>query len=516
MAASESFPDEGASDHCSRSPKREVVADVGQRTLRTLAATAGPCDAVSAQLSAMGLPPDVVDEKRAMFALAAARLLDEGLASDAVAQALWVPGRIEVAGKHTDYAGGRSLLAATTKGFTVVSVHREDAACRIFTSFGHCRERKHVDLRISGDLEPEQGHWSAYPATVIRRLARNFGISRGVDLAVECDLPESSGMSTSSAVICYMWLVLAERNQICEMPRFKQELMSDEDLYSYLGFIENGQDCGKVLVGDKGVGTFGGSEDHTAIMACKEGHLEMFSYCPTKHEASFKFPDDLVFVIAVSGALAEKTGNAMADYNNAAFLARDAAAAWVDANAALPLGGATFVPGRANLAEIVRHVRSTTPGDDAAVRKAIGDAIATRDGHGGKAGYRPGALRGRFEQFFDESEMLVEGIAKSLAAKEFEALGRYSDESHRQTVEVLCNTIPATAWLPQKARVLGALGASAFGAGFGGSCWAVVEEPAASDFMERWRSAYHEEFPRWAESSRFFSMRPGPGAFALW
>ena len=31
--------------------------------------------------------------------------------------AFFVPGRIEVFGKHTDYAGGRSLLAATEWGF---------------------------------------------------------------------------------------------------------------------------------------------------------------------------------------------------------------------------------------------------------------------------------------------------------------------------------------------------------------------------------------------------------------
>ena len=31
----------------------------------------------------------------------------------------FVPGRLEVLGKHTDYAGGRSLLAAVDRGITV-------------------------------------------------------------------------------------------------------------------------------------------------------------------------------------------------------------------------------------------------------------------------------------------------------------------------------------------------------------------------------------------------------------
>ena len=31
----------------------------------------------------------------------------------------FVPGRVEVLGKHTDYAGGRSLLAAVNRGISV-------------------------------------------------------------------------------------------------------------------------------------------------------------------------------------------------------------------------------------------------------------------------------------------------------------------------------------------------------------------------------------------------------------
>ena len=31
----------------------------------------------------------------------------------------FVPGRLEVLGKHTDYVGGRSLLAAVDRGITI-------------------------------------------------------------------------------------------------------------------------------------------------------------------------------------------------------------------------------------------------------------------------------------------------------------------------------------------------------------------------------------------------------------
>src|SRR5262245_60621441 len=41
------------------------------------------------------------------------------------------PGRIEVFGKHTDYAGGRSLVAAVPRGFALVGAPRDDGRVRV-------------------------------------------------------------------------------------------------------------------------------------------------------------------------------------------------------------------------------------------------------------------------------------------------------------------------------------------------------------------------------------------------
>eukprot|EP01062_Namystynia_karyoxenos_P054090 TRINITY_DN44277_c0_g1_i1.p1 TRINITY_DN44277_c0_g1~~TRINITY_DN44277_c0_g1_i1.p1 ORF type:complete len:552 (+),score=173.45 TRINITY_DN44277_c0_g1_i1:76-1656(+) len=495
-------------------PAAPAAAAPGGLTIGQLCDGAG----VTERLVARGMDTGTAAEKLKMFVGAAKRLADEGLPRDAPARAFWVPGRIEVLGKHTDYAGGRSMLAAVSKGFAVVSVDRGDAVCRVFTTFGSERQRAAVELPVSPDLQPQQGHWSAYPATAIRRLARNFGISGGVDIALECDLPESSGMSSSSAVICYMWLALAARNGIANQARFKELLGTEGQLYTYLGFIENGQDCGSTLPGDRGVGTFGGSEDHTGIMSSEHGKVKVFSYCPTRLEGVFAVPDSVSFVIAVSGAKAEKTGGAMADYNNAAFLARDSARAWRDAGGQV---SDPFVPGAPNLAEVVRATRGALPRDAAApaIRRAVREAIAAVDDgrrHAPSEGARPypaGALTTRFEQFFDESEVIIPAAARALQAGDWAAFGSLCDESHRLTVRQLRNTIPETEWLPQAARRMGALAASAFGAGFGGSCWALVPARDSAQFAEAWRSAYLARFGR--EKSFFFATRPSTGAFQL-
>ena len=74
-------------------------------------------DLVSARVGAAGLSATEVAGKAKRFVEAAEALLRSGANSDGQAFAYFVPGRIEVLGKHTDYAGGRTLVAATEKGF---------------------------------------------------------------------------------------------------------------------------------------------------------------------------------------------------------------------------------------------------------------------------------------------------------------------------------------------------------------------------------------------------------------
>src|SRR5690606_18127103 len=112
---------------------------------------------------------------------------------------------LEVLGKHTDYGGGRSLIAAVERGFTFVSVPRADGVIG-----AHSLEpAERVEFRFDPDLRPLAG-WANYPMTVARRLARNFpGIDVGVDLAFRSTLPPASGMSSSSALIIGTFLCLA-------------------------------------------------------------------------------------------------------------------------------------------------------------------------------------------------------------------------------------------------------------------------------------------------------------------
>jgi galactokinase len=92
----------------------------------------------------------------------------------------------------------------------------------------------------------------------------------------------------------------------------------------------------------------------------------------------------------------------------------------------------------------------------------------------------------RLDHFELESVQLIPSALEALAAGDLQAFGEIVDRSQRGAEELLGNQVPETVDLQRRARRLGAAAASAFGAGFGGSVWALVERERARGFAEEW------------------------------
>lgn len=429
-------------------------------------------------------PPAVYEKKRDMLH----RVLTAGQAFSQTGKpnVFWVPGRIEVLGKHTDYAGGRSLLAATSRGFFFVAYPRQDDLICLVDVLG----KRTLESRLHPDVMPKLGQWSNYAETVFRRVARNFTGLKGADIAFVSDLPQAAGMSSSSAMIVGLFLVLSRINGLCSSLPYTQNIQSKEDLGGYLGTIENGQTFG-TLVGDKGVGTFGGSEDHTAILCCQPGKLSQYAYCPVRFEQVMDLPKGYVFAIGVSGVVAEKTGAAMDKYNRASQLAFEALRIWNthSGNQHPHLAGAIHGVGQT----VVRQALETT-----------------QDSVFGKQD-----LLDRFDHFCLENEDILPNASTALSTGDIDNFGAQVEQSQSLGVTLLKNQIPETVFLAKSAHECGAVAASAFGAGFGGSVWALVKENEAEKVMADWGQAYAKAFPEIAKNSAFFVSHAGPSAFEL-
>ena len=107
-------------------------------------------------------------------------------------------------------------------------------------------------------------------------------------------------------------------------------------------------------------------------------------------------------------------------------------------------------------------------------------------------------------------------MTQRLAAGDVAGLGEPVAQSQALAESALRNQIPETSYLARRATELGAAAASAFGAGFGGSVWALVRNARCPASCPAWRDDYLARFPERRSRAEFFPSSPGPAATELW
>ena len=398
-----------------------------------------------------------------------------------------VPGRVELVGKHVDYAGGRSLTCAVDLAITAQVVSLGDPVVRVRDA----GQRGGVEVPLRADAERSAGspRWGSYVFAVARRFARDFPTARaGIDVRLTSTLPRSAGLSSSSALVVALAMALVDANHMEQDAGWCAAMPDRISRAEYFGAMETGAPY-RSFPGDEGVGVRGGAQDHVAIMCAEPESVGQFSYLPARIERRVAWPSEYSLLIGVSGVQATKTGNARARYNRVSDSTRSLVRAW---NAAAARTDATLADALASA-------------PDAAPRL---HALAEQ----GTAEFPASYLVPRLEQFREEVGTIVPGVADALRDRDLATLGALVDRSMEMAVDGLGNQVPETISLVHSAREQGAVAASAFGAGFGGAVWAMVRTPDAPEFLEQWRARYVGRFPRPAERSQWLVTRPGPPA----
>ena len=434
-------------------------------------------DRIAGQLVAAGMSTTAAADKARLFARMA-----KGHPSPALS--LFVPGRIEFLGKHTDYAGGRSLVGAIERGICFTASPRSDRRVIIRDVVRQLDSSFDLDSEIS----PLHGTWGSYGMVVARRIARNFpGSATGAEIFFASDLSPAAGMSTSSVLVTGLFHVLGHFNGLSRHADYLSQVPNRESLAEYLGAIENGSSY-RGLAGDSGVGTFGGSQDHAAILLSRPRTLLLCGFDPVRIEGMVPFPRALALVIGVSGVVAEKTGAAQQSYNRISRVTRRMLQHW---NLGTDRHDSTLMAAVMSRPEAHHELRE--------ILEAADD---TEFDHA--------TMLARLEQVVMETTVLIPDAADALRRGDLDTLGTTVDISQMLAERMLGNQVPETMALAHLARELGAAAASAFGAGFGGSVYAVVAEEQAADFQARWSDRYSTRFPHQRERATFFETRLGP------
>ena len=364
----------------------------------------------------------------------------------------FVPGRIELVGKHVDYAGGRSLTIATELALRARATTIAEPVIRLRRAAGEVA----MDVAISPNTKPTTLRSSAYVSAVARRFARDFPNARkGVAIELQSNLPTSAGLSSSTALVVTLALAFVDANDLTNDERWRTAVPTPMAFAEYVAAIETGEAFGD-FPPDGGVGVRGGAQDHVAIVCAEEGRAGQFRYLPAQLERRIAWPDDMAIAIGVSGVHATKTGNARAAYNR--------------------------------LADAMRG--------------------AMEDGRWKIEGVTPDVMERR-EQFREETEVIVPGVGDAIRDRDWARLGALVDRSQALAESVLRNQVPETVHLAHAARDQGAIAASAFGAGFGGAVWAMVPRADADRPLAAWRADYERAFPGAARAREVGHHAPG-------
>jgi galactokinase len=366
----------------------------------------------------------------------------------------FVPGRVELVGKHVDYAGGRSLTIATELAIRARATALDEPLIRLRRAAGEVA----MDVALSPDTKATNLRSSAYVTAVARRFARDFPFARkGVAIELQSNLPTSAGLSSSTALVVTLAMAFIDANDLASDERWRAAVPTPMAFAEYVAAIETGEAYGEFSA-DGGVGVRGGAQDHVAIVCAEEGMAGQFRYLPARLERRVPWPDDYVIAIGVSGVHATKTGNAKAAYNRLA-----------DA------------------------MRPKTEDGRPKTKELAADVIERR------------------AQFREETEVIVPGVGDAIRDRDWRTLGSLVDRSQSLAERVLRNQESETIHLARSARERGAVAASAFGAGFGGAVWAMIPRNDSERFMAAWRAGYEGAFPgRRARARWSLTMPAGP------
>jgi galactokinase len=208
------------------------------------------------------------------------------------------PGRINIIGEHTDYAGGLCLPAAVDRYLAVAAGPADEIT---LTSQGHG-----PPVSAAADHIRPLGNWADHPLGVLAELARE-GLPVGVKLAIVSNIPSGAGLSSSAA--------LGVATAIAVLELFGRDIDGDQ-VARLCRRAEN-----------RFLGVPSGLMDEVASIHGRHRHALLFD-ASTERIEPVLLPEDLAFLVIDSGIRrslrGSKYGDRQAEASEALALARKA------------------------------------------------------------------------------------------------------------------------------------------------------------------------------------------------
>ncbi len=365
----------------------------------------------------------------------------------------FAPGRVNLIGEHTDYNGGHVFPCALTIGTYAAARVRNDRKLRFYSM--NFEQLGVIESSLDG-LKPEkEADWTNYPKGVMWAFGeRGFEIPQGMDILLNGNIPNGSGLSSSASV----------------------EVLTGAILRDFFGFQVSNQDL--ALIGQFSENKFNGVNcgimDQFAIAMGKKEHAIFldtsdlsYTYAPVKLQGA-------KIVIACSN---KKRGLGDSKYNERRSECETA------------LAELQKVVGIKSLGELSEEQFEE-------YKSAIKDETRVR----------------RAKHAVYENQRTLKAV-KALEANDIAQFGQLMNASHvslRDDYEVTgieLDTLVEEAW-----KVPGVIGSRMTGAGFGGCTVSIVEDDAIDTFKKQVGDAYLAKIGYAAD---FYVVEIGDGPVVL-
>jgi N-acetylgalactosamine kinase len=402
------------------------------------------------------------------------------------------PGRVNLIGEHTDYNGYPVLPMAIDRDFIFIIAARSDSSVELQNEnplFGQRTFAAGFPVAPS-----QQGDWANYVKGAVHGVLEAGLVDPknavGFQALVGGTIPESAGLSSSSALVVASALAFLEVNKVEANRKVLADLLARAERY---------------------VGSEGGGMDQAVSLLAEPGKALRIDFFPLRTE-TVRLPQEITFVVCNSLIRAPKSETVRYAYNCRVIECRLARALLsnVVAKKAGKINAATRLadlsaerlgmePGVLNemalkgigelplsLKEIARRLGKT-------VEKVERENCTLRDGTLLKEPSEGFRVWNRYHHVVTEAER-VNLAAKALqdgAVAEIGTLMNHSHASCRDDYEISSPELEA---LVSIARDHGALGARLTGAGFGGCTVNAVSSGSVEQFVRGVTADYYQGY----------------------
>lgn len=365
----------------------------------------------------------------------------------------FAPGRINLIGEHTDYNGGYVFPCAVTLGTYAVAAKNGTKKMRLFSE--NFPDKGILSFDVEDTLYKKEDSWANYVKGMVRYLKEaGHDIHEGIDILIEGNIPNASGLSSSASVELLIGVLL---EKMCHLELERLDLIK----------------IGK-KVENEFMGVNSGIMDQFAVGMGEKDTAMLLDTNTLEYE---KVPVELGEHVIVIMNTKKRRELIDSKYNERRS---ECEAALAELQSKLSIH---------SLGEL----------DEATFTENI-NLIST-----------PILLK-RARHAVTENQRTIQA-AKKLKTGDLESFGKLMNQSHlslRDDYEVTgkeLDTLVEAAW-----EQPGVLGARMTGAGFGGCAIAIVEKDQTNDFIKHVGESYEKEIGYPAE---FYIAEIGDGAKEL-